>query len=62
MSYADFQAHMAQINDIICAVNLLGWDARTMMPPGGIDARGLQVATLTELARDPATGDSLRPR
>ncbi|MGB2894481.1 MAG: hypothetical protein WBC03_16190, partial [Albidovulum sp.] len=40
---------MARINDVICAVNLLGWDARTMMPPGGIDARGHQVATLTDL-------------
>ena len=31
-----------------------------MMPPGGVDARGHQVATLTALARDMATGDSLR--
>lgn len=60
MSYADFEARMARINDVICAVNLLGWDARTMMPPGGIDARGHQVATLTDLARDLATGEDMR--
>ncbi len=60
MSYTAFQSRIAQINDIICTVNLLGWDARTMMPAGGIDARGHQVATLTSLARDLATGDDMR--
>ena len=60
MSYARFQTEIARINDIICAINLLAWDSRTMMPPGGVDARGHQVATLTALARDMATGDSLR--
>ena len=60
MTYARFQTEIARINDIICAINLLAWDSRTMMPPGGVDARGHQVATLTALARDMATGDSLR--
>jgi carboxypeptidase Taq len=60
MSYAAFEAEMARINDLLCVVNLLGWDARTQMPPGGIESRGKQVATLTSLARDFATGDSMR--
>ena len=60
MSYADFQERIARINDILCAVNLLSWDSRTVMPPGGVDARGRQIATLTTLARDMATGDDLR--
>ena len=60
MSYADFQARIARINDVLCAINILGWDARTQMPPGGVDARGHQVATLTALARAMATGDDLR--
>ena len=60
MTYAVFQSHIARINDVLCAVNLMGWDARTMMPPGGVNARGQQVATLTALARDMATGDDLR--
>lgn len=60
MSYAAFEARIARLNDIICTVNLLAWDARTMMPPGGVDARGHQVATLTGLARDLATGDDMR--
>jgi len=60
MSYAAFQTEIARINDILCAVNLMSWDARTMMPSGGVEARGHQVATLTALARDLATGDAMR--
>ncbi|MEZ5777027.1 MAG: carboxypeptidase M32 [Paracoccaceae bacterium] len=60
MSYSAFENQIARINDIICAVNLLAWDSRTMMPPGGVDARGHQIATLTGLARDLATGDVMR--
>ena len=60
MSYADFQRRIARINDVLCTINLMGWDARTMMPPGGVDARGRQVATLTTIARGMATGDDLR--
>lgn len=59
MSFASFEAEIAKINDILCAVNLLTWDARTMMPPGGVEARGQQIATLVGLARDLATGDEL---
>ena len=58
MSYAAFQSEIGRINDILCTVNLLSWDARTVMPPGGMDARGRQIATLTSLARDLATGDA----
>ncbi|WP_416068119.1 carboxypeptidase M32 [Rhizobium sp. ZK1] len=60
MSFAAFENEIARINDILCAVNLLTWDARTMMPPGGVDARGKQIATLAGLARDLATSDKLQ--
>lgn len=60
MSYQDFQTEIGRINDILCTVNLLSWDARTVMPPGGVESRGRQIATLTSLARDLATGDGLR--
>lgn len=60
MSFAVFENEIARINDILCAVNLLTWDARTMMPPGGVDARGKQIATLVGLARDLATSDKLQ--
>ena len=42
MSYAAFEAEVARVNDILCAVNLLVWDSRTMMPPGG--SRGARQA------------------
>ena len=60
MSYENFCAQIGRINDILCTVNLLSWDARTVMPPGGAEARGRQIATLTSLARDRATGEPLR--
>lgn len=60
MSFAAFETDIARINDILCAVNLLTWDARTMMPPGGVDARGKQIATLVGLAHDLATSDKLQ--
>jgi len=60
MSYSDFTTRIAGINDILSTVNLLAWDARTQMPAGGAVTRGNQVATLTALARDAATGDALR--
>ncbi len=50
----------ARLGDLLCTMNLLSWDARTHMPPGGNAARGHQVATLTALARDCATGPRMR--
>ena len=60
MTYADFQTRMAQVNDLLSVLNLLAWDARTQMPPGGVVTRGQQVATLTALARDLVTGDGMK--
>ena len=59
MSYADFQHRIARINDVLCTLNLLAWDSRTMMPPGGVEARAEQVSTLTMLAREMATSDAM---
>ena len=59
MSYADFQTRIARINDVLCALNILAWDSRTKMPPGGVDARAEQVATLTVLAREMATSQAM---
>lgn len=60
MSYAIFEAEIARVNDVLCTVNLLTWDSRTMMPPGGLEARSKQIATLVGIARDMATGDALQ--
>lgn len=43
---------IAAVNDVLNATSVLTWDSRTMMPPGGAETRGHQIATLTRLARD----------
>ncbi|MGO4571939.1 carboxypeptidase M32 [Microvirga sp. 2TAF3] len=43
---------IATVNDVLNATSLLTWDSRTMMPAGGAETRGHQIATLTRLARD----------
>ncbi len=48
---------IATVSDLLCTLNLIVWDSRTMMPPGGADARGSQIATLTRLARDILASD-----
>ncbi|MCB9161832.1 MAG: carboxypeptidase M32 [Caldilineaceae bacterium] len=57
-AYADFVAYVAEINDLLCAMNLLAWDARTQMPPGGAATRGAQLATLTGIAQARITSDA----
>ena len=58
----DFNTHIARINDVLCAVNALEWDARVMMPAGGAETRGHQIATLKGFARemilDPALAEA----
>ena len=57
-AYDDFQQHIAEINDILNAVSLMTWDARTQMPPRGVETRGLQMATLTRLAQERCTSET----
>ena len=59
MSYAAFEAEVARVNDILCAVNVLVWDSRTMMPSLAAEARGKQLGTLAAAAREIATGDTM---
>ncbi len=58
-AYETFTAHVAQINDLLCAANALIWDSRTQMPPQGAATRGQQIATLTSLAQERFTGDAM---
>lgn len=60
MSFDAFEQKIARLNDVLCAVNLLTWDSRTMMPPGGLDARSKQIATLVGIAGDMAKGEGLQ--
>jgi carboxypeptidase Taq len=60
MSYAEFESRMGEVNDLLSVLNLLAWDARTQMPPGGVTTRGQQVRTITALARNLVTGDAMK--
>ncbi len=48
----ELSERIARVNDLLCAVNTLNWDARTQMPAGGATTRGQQIATLMGMARD----------
>ncbi len=50
-AYDDLTAHIAEYHDLLCVLNTLKWDMRTMMPAGGAGERGKQLATLSKLAK-----------
>lgn len=56
-AYDDLRQHIATYNDLLNVMNLLKWDMRTQMPPGGATTRGQQLATLNTLAKEHFTGD-----
>jgi len=51
----EFQQRSAELNDLLCVMNILTWDARTQMPGGGSAARAQQLTTLSALARERLT-------
>lgn len=58
MSLETLQSRIATVSDLLCTLNLLVWDSRTMMPAGSTDSRGHQITTLTRLARDTLAADA----
>ena len=46
---------LLEANDLSSAASLLRWDQTTYMPPGGAEARGRQLATLSRLAHETFT-------
>ena len=64
----ELRNRLVEVDNLNSAAAVLGWDQSTYMPPGGIEARARQMATLGRLAHekfiDPAVGrllDDLRP-
>lgn len=49
---SEFDRLSAEINDLLCILNVLNWDARTQMPPGGSVTRARQSATLSGVAQE----------
>jgi carboxypeptidase Taq len=65
---ADLKTRLTEVQDLESAAYVLHWDQNVYMPPGGAEARGRQMATLTRLAHeklvDPDVGrllDDLQP-
>jgi len=50
-AYEELTAHIAEYHDLLCILNTLKWDMRTMMPARGASSRGKQLATLSKLAK-----------
>jgi carboxypeptidase Taq len=59
----DLKTRLMEIDNLNSANALLAWDQTTYMPPGGAEARGRQMATLSRIAHekftDPAIGKLL---
>ena len=60
MGYNAFLERMGEVNDLLNSKSLLGWDAKTKMPPGGAETRARQMATLTVFARNHLVADESR--
>lgn len=50
---------LAEVSDLQGAAALLGWDQQTYMPPGGAEARGYQLSTLSRLAHTKFTASEV---
>jgi len=50
---------LAEVADLNYAAALLGWDQQTYMPPGGAEARGNQLATLSRFSHDKFVSDEI---
>lgn len=62
-AYASLEHAFARHAKLSTATRKLGWDQRVMMPPGGADDRGEEMATLSAIAHEtiaaPAVADAL---
>jgi carboxypeptidase Taq len=56
-AYQDFETHIAELSDLLNSISILKWDARTQMPSGGAETRGMQLATLSRIAHEHFTGE-----
>ena len=50
---------LGEVEDIGRAASVLGWDQQVNMPPGGSEARGQQLATLSKIAQEKFIADEV---
>ncbi|HSO26700.1 MAG TPA: carboxypeptidase M32 [Anaerolineales bacterium] len=55
----ELKFRMAEIADLNFTAQVLGWDQQTYMPPGGAEARGHQLATVSSLSHIKFTSDEV---
>lgn len=60
VSLEPFRTLVGEIGDLLSAAAALAWDMRTMMPAGGVESRGRQLATLAAVARERLLSDAMR--
>jgi carboxypeptidase Taq len=58
-SLGKLREKVGTVVDIEGAAGLLGWDQQTNMPPGGAEARAMQLATLGRLAHELLVSDQM---
>jgi carboxypeptidase Taq len=57
-AYEQLGQHIAEYNDLLNAISILKWDARTQMPSGGSETRGQQLSTLSRVAQEKFASDT----
>lgn len=57
--YTELLNRMGEVQDLLRAAEILGWDQRTMMPPRAVEQRAEQLGTLQRLAHERATSDEV---
>lgn len=55
--FETFLDYVGEINDLLCTINILNWDANSNMPPAGARTRGRQLGTLVKIAQERMTAD-----
>jgi carboxypeptidase Taq len=58
-SFEELRQRLATVNDLSRAIQVLGWDMQTYMPPAGAEARGEQLGTLVRFAHEQLTDPKL---
>ena len=59
-SFKNLTHEINKFNDILNTMSVLVWDSRTKMPKQGAVSRGLQIGTLTTVAREILLSSKMR--
>ena len=58
-SYATLRSRLRELAALNSALNLLGWDQETMMPPAAASTRAEELSLLSRMAHERATSNEL---